>query len=91
MPTILIAYDLAPGSDYQPLHAAIKALGSSWWHHLDSTWLVKTNKSPKEVREQLKPLVGAQSELLVIDVTSRSRAWMQFSERGSKWLKDTYE
>ena len=43
MSTKLIAYDLnAPGQNYDDLIKAIKGLGA-WWHHLDSTWLVKSD------------------------------------------------
>ena len=48
MGTLLIGYDLdKPDQDYSDLIAAIKKLGA-WWHHLDSTWLVKSDLTPKE-------------------------------------------
>jgi hypothetical protein len=91
MATLLIAYDLRqPGQDYTDLIDAIKNVGSAWWHHLDSAWLVKTEKSPKEVRDSLSELLDKSDELLVIDVSSRPRAWHGFNERGSRWLKVTY-
>ncbi|UOT06774.1 hypothetical protein MPY17_13960 [Rhodococcus opacus] len=90
MNTILIGYDLnTPGQDYDSLHEAIKALGA-WWHHLDSTWLVKTSLSTSDVHGKLKPTVGSDDELLVINVTGQARAWSGFNESGSKWLKETY-
>lgn len=51
MGTLLIGYDLdKPDQDYSDLIAAIKKLGA-WWHHLDSTWLVKSDLTPKEARD----------------------------------------
>ena len=45
MGTLLIGYDLdKPGQNYESLFVAIKTLGE-WWHYLDSTWLVATNRS----------------------------------------------
>lgn len=39
--SILVGYDLnRPHQDYGDLIDAIKALGT-WWHCLDSTWIVK--------------------------------------------------
>lgn len=36
-----ITYDLRkPGQDYTPLYEAIKALGTSYKHDMQSTWLV---------------------------------------------------
>lgn len=89
MATVLIAYDLNRGGDYEALIEGIKVLGA-WWHHLDSLWLVKTGKSATEVRDILKAHLDDSDELLVIDVSGRARAWTGFSESGSKWLKETY-
>jgi hypothetical protein len=72
------------------LFEGIKNCGSTWWHHLDSTWLVTTDKSAKDVRDTLSDLVDKSDELLVIDVSARPRAWQGFNERGSRWLKETY-
>jgi hypothetical protein len=90
MSTLLIGYDLnSPGQDYSALVEAIKKLGSAWWHHLDSTWLVRTSMSPGEVRDELKQYLDSSDELLVIDITSDSMAWTGFNERGRAWLKAT--
>jgi hypothetical protein len=91
MATLMIGYDLnKPGKDYEPLIKAIKELGT-WWHHLDSTWLVKSAMTASEARDTLKAHLDGNDELLVIDVTGQARAWSGFNESGSKWLKETYE
>lgn len=88
MHTRLIGYDLnRPGQDYDELHDAIKALGA-WWHHLDSTWLVKSNLSCVEIRDRLKSHIDNGDELLVVDVSGAARAWIGFDDSGSKWLKN---
>lgn len=90
MPTLLIAYDLnAPGQDYDELIDAIKGLGT-WWHHLDSTWIVVTRSTAASARDTLAQHVDAGDELLVVDVTGRTRAWSGFNSSGSKWLKETW-
>ncbi|MFD5545775.1 CRISPR-associated protein Cas2 [Streptomyces goshikiensis] len=89
MPTksVLIGYDLnSPGQDYDSLFEAIKELGT-WWHHLDSTWVVKTTKTTVEVRDTLKGHIDSNDELLVVALTGKG-AWTGFNDRGSKWLKD---
>ena len=91
MSTLLVAYDLnAPGQDYEKLIDAIKGLGA-WWHHLDSTWLVKTSKTAASVRDLLIRHLDSSDELLVIDVSGDARAWHGFTPAGSKWLKETFE
>jgi hypothetical protein len=88
--TILVGYDLvSPGKDYTDLITAIKGLGP-WWHHLDSTWLVKTELPASAVRDTLRAHIDANDELLAIDVTGRARAWTGFNDSGSAWLKDTF-
>lgn len=91
MSTYMIGYDLnGPAKDYEDLKDAIKQLGA-WWHHLDSTWLVKTSNSAVAIRDSLKAHLDSDDELLVINVTNAERAWCGFDEPGSKWLKETYK
>ena len=91
MSTKLIAYDLnGPGQNYNDLITAIKALGA-WWHHLDSTWLVKSTLSTSQIRDRLKPYLDNNDEILVVNVTEDARSWSGFNESGSKWLRDTWD
>lgn len=91
MSTKLIAYDLnAPGQNYDDLIAAIKGLGA-WWHHLDSTWLVRSDLTARDIRDRLSKSLDSGDELLVVDVTDDSRAWRGFNAGASKWLKETWD
>ena len=92
MSTKLIAYDLngAGRQNYADLIEAIKGLGA-WWHHLDSTWLVKSTLSTSQIRDRLKPHLDNSDEILVVNVTGDPRSWSGFNERGSKWLRDTWD
>lgn len=86
--TILVSYDLnTPGKDYENLIDKLKSYGT-YWHHLDSFWLIKTNETHKEARDSLKPYLDKNDELLVIDVTGDAAAWVGFTDRAGKWLKD---
>lgn len=88
MKTYLIGYDLnRPEQDYPGLIAAIKATFSVWWHNLDSTWIVKSNKTAVEICNALKLHIDASDELLVIEVT-REAAWIGFKAKSSDWLKN---
>lgn len=87
MATLLIGYDLnRPGQDYEDLFEVLKS-ERAWWHHLDSTWLVVTSKTPSEMRDELKKHVDSNDEVLVIDVTGREAAWCGFSEKAKAWIK----
>ena len=88
MRTLLVGYDLnRPGQHYSRLIAELKAV-PLWWHYLDSTWLVRTEETPVELRDRLSAHIDAGDELLVIDVTNRASAWRGFEERGAQWIKD---
>ena len=39
-------------SEYQDLYDGIKGFGT-WWHQTESVWMIKTEKSAKEVRDYL--------------------------------------
>ena len=87
MATYMIGYDLnRSGQAYAELIDAIKSLGT-WWHHLDSTWIVVTEATAVQIRDRLRPLVDANDELLVARISAPA-AWAGFSDRGSRWLKD---
>ncbi|MBE3610514.1 SinR family protein [Campylobacter californiensis] len=86
MNTLIISYDLnKQGQNYNELHEAIKRLGS-WWHCLDSTWLIKTNYSSVQVRDYLKTYMDANDTLLVVAYGSGA-AWSGFGKECSDWLK----
>ncbi len=87
MRTLLVGYDLhRPGQNYQSLIEALKR--TAWWHHLDSTWLVRTTETPVELRDRLLPHIDSNDTLLVIDVTSRAAAWVGINSSGSEWIKN---
>lgn len=89
MATLLVGYDLnKPGQNYEGLIERLKNVGTNWWHHLDSTWLIKTTMSTVELRDDLARFIDSGDELFVVDVTARAAAWIGFNERGSQWLKD---
>lgn len=82
---MLVGYDLnKPGQDYGPLIKRLKAVGAYWWHHLDSTWLIKTSLTAVELRDDLRQYVDSSDELLVVDVTGR--AWAGLGFASYDWL-----
>ena len=89
MNTLLIGYDLnKTGQDYEDVIDAIKGLGGTWWHHLDSTWIVKTTETASSARDQLVQHLDGNDEILVVNITGDAAAWDGFNAAGSKWLKD---
>lgn len=86
MKTFLIGYDLnQAGQDYESLIEKIKDLGT-WWHCLDSTWIIKSNSTAVDIRDHLKQFIDGNDEILVVKLTGDA-AWYGFSAEGSSWLK----
>lgn len=87
MNTYMIGYDLhKPSQDYPKLEKAIKKFGW-WWHHLDSTWIIKSDMSASEVYDFLSHFMDGNDALLVAALTGEA-AWFGFNKPGSDWLKD---
>jgi hypothetical protein len=87
--TILIAYDVHSTTDkaYDDLVAAIHSLGA-WWHHLETVWMVRSERTPDEIRDQLKLYIGADDQLLVLDVTGNRLGSTGINDAGSEWLQE---
>ncbi len=88
--TTLIAYDLhAPkGPLYDELVGKTMSLGA-WWHHLETIWIVKSGHAPSQIRDQLKPYVGSDDQLLVIDITGDAAEAVGLNGAGTAWLQET--
>jgi hypothetical protein len=89
MTTKLIAYDVhqTAGEAYDKLIEMIQALGD-WWHHLESTWIVRCDQSPSQIRDRLKSYIGNDDQLLVIEISGDIAEWVGVNDSGSRWLKD---
>jgi hypothetical protein len=84
--TLLVGYDLnKPMQNYADLIAALREL-PGYWHHLDSTWIVRAEMTAAELRDLLRAKIDTNDELLVIDVTSDSWATQGINQEGVDWL-----
>ena len=82
----LITYDLnRPGQNYDGLYQAIKALGSVWWHYLDSTWLVNTKLNANQITQKLTKHIDGNDHLLVIKTTKEYDGWL--NKNAWEWIK----
>lgn len=87
MSKILIGYDLnKTGKDYTSLIDGIKKAFPTYWHCLDSTWIVVTDSTPPQVRDYLRQFLDANDELFVVDITGKPAAWVGFDKQCSDWL-----
>ncbi|MCW1888281.1 MAG: hypothetical protein KIH67_001890 [Candidatus Moranbacteria bacterium] len=89
MRTLLVSYDLvSPVKNYQPLWDYFKSF-STRAKPLESFYLLKTDYSPKELRDILRSnYLDTDDKMMVIDVTNRESAWLNLGEDYNTWLKN---
>jgi hypothetical protein len=87
--TLLIACDIHPaqGAAYDDFVAAIQSLGA-WWHHLETVWIVRSDKTPETIRDGLKSYIGVDDQVLILDITGDEAGWAGINQAGSNWLKE---
>jgi hypothetical protein len=87
--TLLISYDLGvpeTSDDYKRLIAYIKSLGT-WAKPLYSMWLVKTDKTCTQVRDEINSQIDTNDKTLVMDVTGVGWASMRLDTAVTEWMK----
>lgn len=86
MATYLVIYDLiSPGQDYKTVHEQIKTY-KKWARPTESTWVVVTEKSAKEIRDHIKSHIDKNDRLLVVKSAGEG-AWSN-TRCSNEWLRD---
>jgi len=81
---MLVTYDLIrPHQDYDGLYESLKKLGS-WWHYLDSTWIIATGLSADEIFQQIGTHIDSDDSVFIAPI---SRDWYgQLPQEALDWL-----
>jgi len=89
MTIYMIGYDLRrpKGESCDKLFAALEAIGSGYWDCLESTWLVMTERTADQIRDELKQHLK-DSERLLIMRYGEGAAWLGFTDECQTWLED---
>jgi len=72
---LLVTYDLKMQRDYTLFYSALQQQGD-WWHYLASTWLLNTQRTPTEVSQAVRPLMGDTDFLLIVEITRNYQGWL---------------
>ncbi|MGV2982066.1 CRISPR-associated protein Cas2 [Microbacterium sp. AGC85] len=85
MSSYLLTYDLtAPGRNYDDLIKHLKSYATHA-HVLDSTWLIVSDRTSVQIRDEAKTHMDSNDQLLVVKLTGDA-AW--YGLRGhSDWIK----
>jgi hypothetical protein len=85
MASYIISYDLVNQRDYKALYDSIKSLGQ-WARVVESTWVVVSEKSCTEVRDELLNHIDHDDRVFVIQ-SSGIAAWRNV-RCSNEWLKN---
>lgn len=86
MTVYCVSYDLnKTGQNYTDLHAELKN-SPSWWHHLDSTWLIFTAESAEQLFSRLARHIDSNDQLLIVKVAREYQGWL--SGEAWKWINE---
>jgi hypothetical protein len=91
--TLLVAVDgIDDSGEVDRLKEFVRDIadGNGWWHHMAAVWLVRTKRTPTEVRDLLRSQLSTETRVLVVDVTGSVRAWSGQPEHGSAWLANRW-
>ena len=85
----IISYDLRkPGRDYSSLYEALKSIGSTRCHCLQSVWVVRTSLSNTAVRDQILPHLDTNDGLLVMHDGLRL-GLVGLDSQSVQWLRES--
>lgn len=86
MSMYIITYDLSPSSaNYNELYELIQSLGGTR-QILESTWVVNTESSAKNISSQIQSVVGSNAKFFV-SILGGEAAWLGLDDESAKWLK----
>ncbi|MFT8313214.1 MAG: hypothetical protein ABF633_03045 [Clostridium sp.] len=65
-----ISYDLSnPGQKYEKLHKLIVEVSNNRWSHaLDSTYIVQSNKTSKQIHDHLSAALDANDNIFICEI-----------------------
>lgn len=89
MALYIVSYDLkTPGRNYNNLYEAIKSYGT-WWHHLESTWIIKSNLTAGSITDHLRSHLDTNDLLLVAKMyTSDTEYNGWLPAKAWEWIKN---
>lgn len=85
MNSYLVTYDLIKRKDYPELFKVLKAY--NYWHCLDSSWIIKTDETAKQLFDGIRPHIDADDKLIVIRLVRDANWTSSFSKECQDWLQ----
>lgn len=88
MAAFIVAYDLHKhGQNYDCITKKIEAYGY-YWHMQASVWILKTDQSAVQIRDNLASCIDSNDKLFVGKLSGEA-AWLGYDKKVSDWLMET--
>lgn len=59
----------------------------AWWHHIEDTWIIATNKSLEDWKVAIRNVIDDQDSFLIVEITGCERnGWLP--KDAWIWLRD---
>lgn len=71
------------------LQTAIQNNSISWWHHLNDTWIVRTDKNIKQFYNALAPNMSTHDRILIIEIKRNYQGWL--NNEAWDWLNREFK
>lgn len=85
----LITYDRNKlFANYDNLENAIKSSGSSWWHHMQNTWLLNSTLSANDIYNRLAPHLNVEDRIIIFQVTGNYQGWLD--KEAWDWINNQF-
>jgi hypothetical protein len=84
MRIFVVTYELnQKNKDYSGFYKELQKT-KTWWHHLESTWLLWTDETAKEIFDRLIPYIDNKDYLLIIEAGRDRYGWLP--EKAWTWI-----
>lgn len=83
MNVYIVSYELRTKKNHIGLFEQLKA-SPSWWHYLDSTWLVATHENANQLCDRLRPHLDQEDSILIIQAGTDMQGWLP--KDAWKWI-----
>lgn len=82
----MVGYDLnKSGQDYNGLYSELKK-SASYWHYLDSTWLISTRETANQLYDRISHHIDANDYVLIMEVRADYQGWLP--EKAWEWIRE---
>lgn len=84
----LITYDInSILKNHKPLHEAIKRCSIKWWHHMNNTWLIRSDLNSDQIFDSICGNFNQNDRVLIIQIHRNSQHQGWLNKNAWEWIE----